>query len=273
MRKWLVVILVILSAAVTSVGARAQNSILPTVIARGKLIVGTRSSAIGFSFKDAKGDLVGFDIDLGRALAEQLFHDPSKVEFVVLAGGPDRVPAIQSGRVDVVISSMSPYPERAQVIEFTVPYCISDTVFVVRASSSFQKNSDLNGKTVVSRQGADLEKMIADATKDVHFQGYPELSDAFLALRQGRGDAFFYERAATMYLLREYPTQFRVIDDPEHPINRSAISIGLKQGDQVFLNYLNWALYDLKANGKLQALHKKWFDSDALEPNWVRQPL
>lgn len=184
---------------------RAQNqteSLLPAVLKRGKLIVGTRSSAIGFSFKDQKGELVGFDIDLGRALAQLMFKDPSKVEFVVLPGSADRVPAIVSGRVDMVISSFSPYPERVQVINFSVPYALSDTVFIVRADSPFTKNADISGKTVLTRQGADLEQMINGAVQGVKIEGFPELSDAFLAFRQGRGDGFFYERAAALYLLR-----------------------------------------------------------------------
>ena len=67
--------------------------------------------------------------------------------------------------------------------------------------------------------------------------------------------------------------RFRVIDDKANPIAASGISIGLKQGDQVWINYINWLLYDLKANNKLQALHQKWFETDALQPSWVKQPL
>lgn len=253
--------------------AQTADSTLQAVLKRGKLIVGTRSSAIGFSFKDTKGELAGFDIDLGRALAQLIFKDPSKVEFVVLPGSADRVPALISGRVDAVISSFSPYPERVQVIGFTEPYCLSDTVFVVRSDSPFKNNGDLAGKTVLTRQGADLEQMINGAVMGTKIEGFPELSDAFLALRQGRGDAFFYERAAALYLMKGQGDKFRVIDDKEHPISASAISIGVRQGDQVWINYLNWLLYDLKANLKLQALHQKWFETDALEPNWVKQPL
>lgn len=277
MRKWIIavaaVMLMVAPAAARHAIAQEVGSLLPTILKRGKLIVGTRSSAVGFSFKDEKGELVGLDIDLAHALAGQLFHDESKVDFVVLGGGPDRVPAIQSGRVDVVISSLSPYPERAQVIEFTQPYCLSDTVFMVKTASPLQKNADLIGKTVVSRSGADLEQMLNAAVKGAVFQGFPELSDAFLAMRQGRGDAFFYERGAALYLARQFPGQFRVIEDREHPISRSAIGIGLRQGDQVLLNYLNWALYDLKANDKLQAMHQRWFATNSIEPNWVKQPL
>lgn len=262
-----------LSAPVVASAQTATESQLQTVLKRGKIVVGTRSSAVGFSFKDAKGQLVGFDIDLARMLAQQIFKDSNKVEFVVLTGSADRVPALVSGRVDMVISSFSPYPERAQVVDFSVPYALSDTVFMVRPDAPFQKNADLSGKTVLARQGGDIEQMVHGAVPDAKVEGYPEVSDAFLAFRQGRGDAFFYERAAALYMMQQSGAKFRVINDTENPISASGISIGLKQGDQIWTNYINWLLYDLKSNNKLQSLHRKWFNSDDIMPNWVKQPL
>jgi polar amino acid transport system substrate-binding protein len=264
----------VIDARAQSGNQASSQSLLQTVLKRGKLIIGTRSSAIAFSFKDEKGELVGFDIDVGRALGELMFKDPKKVEFVVLPGASDRVPAIIAGRVDAIMSSFSPYPDRVQVIDFSVPYAISATTFVVRANSPFQKNVDLSGKTVMARQGADVPIMVNKATRGATIVQFPETSDALLAFRQGRGDAFLYELGAALYMTRTLrDNNFRAIEDREHPMGLSAVAIGVRQGDQVWLNYLNWLLYDLKANEVLQAIHKKWFGSDAVAPNWVRQPL
>ena len=253
--------------------APAANSTLQTVLKRGTIVVGTRSTALPFSFKDEKGDLVGFDIDLAHELARGLFKDAAKVEFVILSNSADRVASLVSNRVDAVITGFSVYLERTQVVDFTTPYMISDNIFVVKTASPIQKYADLVGKLIVTRQGADVEALIKNVVPNPQIQGYPEVSDAFLAYRQGRGDAFFYERAASMYYARQFPGQFRAIEDREHGIEVSPIAIGVRQGDQVWLNYLNWALYSLKASGKLQELHKKWLGTEDLEPNWVRQPL
>jgi polar amino acid transport system substrate-binding protein len=258
-----------LSAAAEDAGPTT----LQTVLKRGKLVVGTRSSVIGFSFKDAKGQLVGLDIDVSNLLAKKIFGNENAVELAVLPGGGDRVPALVSKRVDVVVSSFSPYPERVQVVDFTQPYCISDSVFIVRNNSPFKANADLNGKTIFTRQGDDIARQIQTVLKDPKIEGYPDLSDAFLAFRQGRGDAFFHERAAAVYMIKNMPGQFRLLVDNENPIARSAISVGLRKGDQEWLNYLNWLLFDMKANNELQAAHVKWFGSHDLEPNWVKQPL
>lgn len=252
-------------------GAQAPESTLQKVLKRGTLIIGTRSTTPGFAFKDERGELVGFDIDLSRELARGLFNDPSKVQFEVLPGGGDRIPALVSGRVDAVISQFSVFIERAQVVEFTLPYCNADFSAIVKAGSPYKKNADLNGKVVATRQGAELEKLILKAIPKAKIQGYPEMSDAFLALRQGRSEAFFDDHAGGIFIMHKYPGQFRVIFDPDNALDRNQYSIGVRQGDQVWLNYLNWALVRLKLTEKLRALHMKWLKTAELEPAWVRE--
>src|SRR5262245_37728550 len=84
-----------LAASATQAAAQAApQSGLKRILDRGKLIVGTRSTTIGFGFKDAKGELVGFDIDLAKAIAKGLLNDETKIEFEVLPGGAERVPAL-----------------------------------------------------------------------------------------------------------------------------------------------------------------------------------
>ncbi|MBI3104158.1 MAG: transporter substrate-binding domain-containing protein [Candidatus Rokubacteria bacterium] len=258
-------------ATVPVADAQAPESTLHKVLKRGTVIVGTRSTTPGFAFKDDKGELVGFDIDLGRELAQGLFNDPSKVQFEVLPGGGDRIPALVSGRVDAVISQFSVFIERAQVAEFTLPYCNADFSAIVKASSPYKKNADLNGKAVAVRQGAELEKLILKAIPKAKVQGYQETTDAFLALRQGRAEAAFNDHAGGVFIMHRYPGQFRVILDPENALDRNQYSIGLRQGDQVWLNYLNWALIRMKLTGRLRELHMKWLKTIDLEPAWVRE--
>ena len=259
--------------AAAQAAAPAAGTSLKRILDRGHLIVGTRSTTIGFGFKDAKGELVGFDVDLGRELAKGLFQDPNKVTFEVFPGGAERVPALVSGRCDVVISQFSVFESRAQVIEFSLPYCNSDFTGIVRASSPFQKNKDLAGKTVTTRQADELKALILGAIPDAKLTLYPNFSDAFLAFRQGRADAFFNDSAPARYIVREFPGQFRVILDKENPLDVNQYSIGIKQGDQVLLNYVNWALTRMRLEGRLQALHRKWLESEDLVPYWARAPI
>src|SRR5262249_9044630 len=175
-------------------GAGAQAG-LKRILDRGKLIVGTRSTTIGFGFKDAQGELVGFDIDLAKAIAKGLLGDEKKIEFEIFPGGAERVPALTSGRVDIVISQFSVFESRAQVIDFSLPYCNSDFSAIVKASSPYLKHKDLNGKVVTTRQGDELKALILGAIPEAKVEMYPNFSDSFTAFRQGRAEAFFNDSA------------------------------------------------------------------------------
>jgi polar amino acid transport system substrate-binding protein len=248
----------------------AADSGLHRILSRGKINVGTRSTTIGFGFKDDKGELTGFDIELSREVARGLFDDPSKVDFEIFPGGGERIPALVAGRVDIVISQFSVFESRAQSVEFSLPYCNSDFSAIVRADSPYHKHLDLADKVVTTRQGDDLRAQILKAIPTAKVEMYPNFSDSFLAFRQGRAEAFFDDSAPARYIIQEFPGQFRVINDPENRIDVNQYSIGLAQGDQVFLNYINWSLVRMRMEGRLQALHRKWLQNEELLPAWAR---
>ena len=65
----------------------------------------------------------------------------------------------------------------------------------------------------------------------------------------------------------------RVINDPSNLLDANQFSIGLKQGDQVFLNYVNWAVTRLRLTGRLAAIHRQWLGTEDLMPAWARGPI
>ncbi len=159
------------------------------------------------------------------------------------------------------------------MIEFSLPYCNSDFSAIVRADSPYKKNKDLEGKTVTTRQGEELKALILGAIPTAKVDMYPNFSDSFLAFRQRRAEAFFNDSAPARYIIREFAKQFRVILDAENPLDVNQYSIGIKQGDQVLLNYINWSLVRMRLEGRLQALHTKWLESQDLLPYWARSPV
>ena len=252
--------------------ALSQQSTLQTVLDRGHLVVGIRTTTPGFGFRDAQGNIDGFDIDIAREIAQGLFGDSGKIEFEVLPSGAERVPALLSGRVDMVISQFSVFTERAQVVGFTIPYCNASLSAIVKIDSEYQRNADLGGKVVTTRQGSELDELIRKAIPDAIIQSYPSMSDSLLAFRQGRAEAMFNDHAAGLFITREFPNQFRVINDPENPLDANQYSIGVRQNDQVWINYLNWALIRMNLEGRLSEIHMKWLKTDDLVPNWARLP-
>jgi polar amino acid transport system substrate-binding protein len=258
--------------ALAQVAPAAQAGV-KRILDRGKLIVGTRSTTIGFGFKDAQGELIGFDIDLAKAIVKGLLGDEKKIEFEIFPGGAERVPALTSGRVDIVVSQFSVFESRAQVLDFSLPYCNSDFSAIVKAGSPYKKHADLNDKVVTTRQGDELKALILGAIPNAKVEMYPNFSDSFTAFRQGRAEAFFNDSAPARYIIREFPGQFRVISDPENGIDVNQYSIGIKQGEQILLNYINWALVRMRLDGRLEAIHKRWLESTDLMPGWARMAV
>ena len=252
--------------------AHPSESTLKKALDRGHLVVGVRSTTPGFGFKNAQGELVGFDVDLAREIAGGLFGDRNKIKFEILASGKDRIPALVSGRVDMVVTQFSVFIKRAQVAGFSIPYCNASFAAIVRADSPYKKNADLNNKVVTTRQGAELEKLIKGAIPDAKVEMYPNLSDAFMAFKQGRAEAMFNDHAAGLFITNKHPGKYRVIADTENPLDANQYSIGVRQHDQVWLNYIDWALVRLNLNGKLGELHMKWLTTTDLMPNWARLP-
>ena len=101
----------------------ASDSLLRTVLDRGKLIVGTGSTNAPWHFENDAGELVGMDITMGRILAKGLFDDPTKVEFV-MQDPAQRIPNVTTNKVDITIQFMTMSAQRSQLINFSRPYYV-----------------------------------------------------------------------------------------------------------------------------------------------------
>jgi polar amino acid transport system substrate-binding protein len=126
-------------------GFADEESRLDAVLKRDKLIVATYSTSPPLCFKDEKGELVGFEIDLVRIIAAGLLGDPKKVDFLVVQS-EGRFPAVLSGKADLGIASTTIYPERAVRVAFTSPYLDSGVGLIAKKdfkpTSIEQMNSD-----------------------------------------------------------------------------------------------------------------------------------
>ena len=94
---------------------------LEDVIARGKLVVGTGTGNPPWHFRDENGEMAGFDVDIAKIVAKGLFGDRTKIEFVNQASDA-RIPNIVTDKVDITCQFMTVTAERAQQVNFTIPY-------------------------------------------------------------------------------------------------------------------------------------------------------
>src|SRR6476620_8907109 len=159
-----------------------ESSRLDEVLQRGTLIVVSLATVPPFAFKDDKGDLVGFDIDVARLAANALFRDPNKIEFVIVTSD-GRWPAIESGRADMGIGGTTVYPDRAIRVAFTRGFIDSGISIMVAKSAGIKSLQDLNQEkyTVANLNNPQMADRAAAAFPKAKIITFDTPSGEFLA--------------------------------------------------------------------------------------------
>jgi polar amino acid transport system substrate-binding protein len=255
--------LVVLAAllAVAAPSWAQEKSRMDVVLERGKLIVVTLGTTPPFAFNDDKGQLVGFDIDICRLIAEALFKDPNKVEFVIVTG-EGRWPAIESGRADMGVGGTTVYPDRAVRVAFTRAFIDSGISILVTKKSGIKSLGDLNqDKYTVANlnnpQMADRAKKFFPRAKILTFD---TPSAEFLAVKSGRAQALQIDTAVAEYFAATSKDEYDVLPQLLTPSQNNGIY--LKQGDFKWWLFLDTVVNELRAGAwypRYVEVYQKWF--------------
>ncbi len=248
-------------AALLPAAAAQEKSRLDVVLERGELIVVTMSTAPPFAFTDDKGQLVGFDIDIVRLLAQALFKDPGKVEFVIVTA-EGRWPAIESGRADLGVGGTTVYPDRALRVAFTRAFIDSGISILVSKKSGIKSLEDLNQEkyTVANLnnpQMAERAKRFFPKTKVLTFD---TPSAQFLAVRSGRAHALQIDTPTADYFAAQSKDEFEVL--PQLLTASQNNAIYLKPGDFKWWQWLDTAVAELRSGSwypQYSEVYQKWF--------------
>ena len=239
--------------------AATNTSTLQEVIKRGTLRVGVILSFPPFGSRNASGEPEGYDVDMAKEVANAL---GVQLEITDTTAA-DRIPNLQTGKVDLVIGNFTRTPERAKAINFTDPYIVAGEVLLVRKGSGIKGISDLDGKTVAVTKGSTNSDIIAKANPKAKVQAYDTTAAALLAVKQGQADATIEDSNFLTYQAKLDPT-LEVTHDSLVPLEYNAF--GLRQGDVDWLNWLNQFIFKLNTSGKNKELYNKWFGTDPQFP-------
>jgi polar amino acid transport system substrate-binding protein len=234
------------------VAGAAPQSTLQTVLQRGTLRVGDCLSFAPFGFYDKDGKPDGYDVDLAKALAKEM---GVKLEMVNTTSA-NRIPNLQTNKVDVVFCNFTRNLERAKEIGFTHPYVVASEAMLVRKESGIKSAHDMAGKTIATVKGSTNGDEVRSMGIEVKIQEYDSSQAAILAVKQGQADAMIEDNNFLAYQARLDPT-LTVTNEALVPLEYNAF--GVKQGDQVWLNYLNEFLFEINASGENATLYQKWF--------------
>lgn len=220
------------------------SSKLQEVIDRGSVIVGTGSTNPPWHFEDDQGNLIGFDIEMGKLLAKGLFDDPTKVEFVRQASDA-RIPNLQTNQIDVVFQFMTVNAQRAQLVEFSIPYYREGVGTLLLADSPYNGALDLAAKgsevNVSILQNVYAEDYVHAAMPEATVLQLDSQANAIQALDSGRVDAAAIDESTIRWLVKQSPDKYKAGNYGWLPQTYSA---AVRPGDPVWLNFLNTVLHE-----------------------------
>ncbi|CAI9006262.1 MULTISPECIES: transporter substrate-binding domain-containing protein [Pseudomonas] len=260
----------VLAASAAAVGvAQAADSKLDSVLARGKLIVGTGSTNAPWHFQGADGKLQGFDIDIARMVAKGLFNDPGKVEFVVQSSDA-RIPNLLTDKVDMSCQFITVTASRAQQVAFTLPYYREGVGLLLPANSKYKEIDDMKAAgdsvTVAVLQNVYAEELVHQALPKAKVDQYDSVDLMYQAVNSGRADAAATDQSSVKYLMVQNAGRYR---SPAYAWSPQTYACAVKRGDQDWLNFVNTTLHEAMTGVEFPtyaASFKQWFGVDLPTP-------
>jgi polar amino acid transport system substrate-binding protein len=240
----------------------ADARTLDQILSSKKLVVGVNPTLPPLGEFNDKNEIVGFDVDLSKKLADML-----DVELeIVKVGSPDRVPFVVSGKVDYVMGGMTRTPDRAKVIDFTVPVITEALSVLTTAAKPYKSWKDLDSVDVklVQVRGTtpiDFIKQNVPKAQVLLLDNYP---DVIRALAQGRGDAMIDVINYMGQYMKNYNVDWKVLKDPIGKVDFDCL--GVAKGNDSLRYWLNVALYSLEESKFIADTYKKWFGIDMVFP-------
>ena len=245
-----------------SSAASAGGDLLSTIQNRGTLIVALEGAWQPWSYHDESDTLVGYDVEVSRAIAEKLGVEPEYVEsdWDSLFAGMD------AGRYDMVCNGVEVTEERSKTYDFTTPYGYIHTALAVKKDNdSITSFEDLDGKTTANSLASTYMELAESYGATV--QGIDTLEETIQLLTAGRIDATLNADVSFYDYLNVHPdADFKLVAFTEEA---SHVAIPLRKGDETatLLEAINNAIEELRADGTLSELSEKYFGQDISSEN------
>ncbi|MDX3924392.1 MAG: transporter substrate-binding domain-containing protein [Shinella sp.] len=196
----------------------------------------------------------GYDADVAKLLAGDMGVEVN----IVPVTGPNRIPYLLSGQVDLLVASLGITQERAKSVAFSEPYAgISIAVFGAE-DVDVSKPEDLSGKTIgVARASTQDVAVTKIAPQDASIQRFDDDASAVQALLSGQVELIGVSNVVAAQIEQAAPGRFT----EKLPLSQQVQGIAVRPGSTELLAYVNEFLKKVKADGQLNAIHEKWLGS------------
>ncbi|GEO68640.1 amino acid ABC transporter substrate-binding protein [Levilactobacillus acidifarinae DSM 19394] len=235
---------------------------------RGHVVVGLDDTFVPMGFRQKSGKLVGYDIDLARAVFK-LYH--IKVDFQSIDWSMNAT-ELHNGTIDLIWNGFSITPERAKKVAFSDVYLNNDQVLVTLKKDHITSFAGMTGKVLGAQSGSsgynDIDtypKVLKNRIKNHSAIQYDSFTNAFIDLNSGRIQGLLIDSTYANYYVKHqaHPEDYRVI---RGNFPKEQFAVGLRKGDVTMRRKINAGMKRLAANGTLEKINEKWFGSNVDTP-------
>ena len=229
------------------------SSALQEIKDSGKLVVGTCADYPPYEWhlvQDGEDKIIGFDIDIAQAIADELGVELEVIDMDF----EGLIPALSTGKVDMIIAGMNPTEERKQSVDFTDIYYTQKDALVIKSEDAkdIRSENDLKKASLATQKATIQETYLLGNFPDAEIQSVPKLNTAILYLVTGKADAvLMVETVARRYVEENEGLEIADFDVASTP-NESAIAVAKDSED--FLDAVNDILDEMKESGKIEEL-------------------
>jgi polar amino acid transport system substrate-binding protein len=239
---WMALITSLILASFVSAGETARP-----------LIVGMELAYPPFEMTDQRGKPTGVSVDLASDLGKSLKR-PVRIENIAFDG---LIPALKTGKVDLVISSMTATAERAQSIDFSDPYLSTGLCLLLKKDSTAKGIDDLDkvGVKVAVKKGTTGHLYASRRMKIAQILVLDKESAAVLEVSQGKADAFIYDQMSIYQNWQRNPATTRALLEP---FQREAWAVGIRKGNDELRNQVNAFIREYREKRGFEQLGERY---------------
>ncbi|MFE7722294.1 glutamate ABC transporter substrate-binding protein [Nocardia rhizosphaerihabitans] len=234
-------------------GAMPAGSSMAAIVANGRLRVGVDQNTYMFGFRNpSTGRLEGFDIDLAREIARDLFGDPDKIELRSVAAA-DRIPLLQEKKVDMIVRTFSATCERRRDVDFSSVYYRAAQRIAAPKGAGITNAAGLAGKRVCVTKGTTAAAPLFSLPTPPSVLGVTNWTDCLVALQQGTVDAISGDEP----ILAGLVAQDRNLELVGDPIGTGAYAVGVPKGTDDLVRFVNGVLDRARTDGTWQRIYQQ----------------
>jgi len=242
----------------------SASPVLDRILQRGELIVGTTGSMPPLNMTTKTGKIIGFEADVAGSMAKAMGVRP-KLEAMPFS---ELIPALEAGRVDMVISGLTITPQRNLKVAFVGPYLVSGKAVLTKikrlASAKDPSVIDRWGIKVATLKGSTSQEFVEKRMPEVKLVATQNYDEAVAMVIGDKVDAMVADFPICVVSILRYPGQglLSLID----PFTYEPLGIAVPANDPLLINWVENFLRGFRGSGKLEALKADWFE----DASWLK---